>query len=341
MKIVIYKFAWAVLISVILCGVLTGQKTKSWRVSTVIDERSDNKGLFYQRLIFPDDKNGWLVESFGNVLQSKDGGQTWRNVIHFEDSRLASVYFVSRSQGWIVGNVVGRDQNRSCAIWTTDNAADWRLLSTIQDFRYCELQDVAFIDADNGWAVGEIEGREGRGTEAAIFVTDDGGKHWHLQFSSSQAVLFSRIKIKDGIGWVVGGGLILKSDKSAKSWQQLYQSARFNFFDIDTSSNSVWAVGSQGVLLETRDLGKSWNRRRTGRKFEKSWFSGVRFDTDRTGWIVGGFGGTGHILKTEDRGKTWREDCTVGIKGMLQDIALTPKTLVAVGSEDIILFKKR
>ena len=81
------------------------------------------------------------------------------------------------------------------------------------------LVDVCFIDAQQGWAVGD------RGT---IWHTSDGGARWQLQESGVECRLTSVQFLDAQHGWVAGGG-----------------SAPFSHV-------------SNGVLLRTRDGGQTW-----------------------------------------------------------------------------------
>jgi len=83
------------------------------------------------------------------------------------------------------------------------------------------LNDVCFVDAKQGWAVGD------RGT---IWYTDDGGRNWRLQESGVTCRLESVFFLNERLGWAVGG------------------------------STHPYTHTSSGILLLTRDGGRRWVR---------------------------------------------------------------------------------
>src|SRR4051812_28366481 len=59
-----------------------------------------------------------------------------------------------------------------------------------------ELTSVAFVDVDNGWAVGD---------RGAIWHTIDGGRNWQRQDSHTSVRLESVCFCDTETGWAVGG----------------------------------------------------------------------------------------------------------------------------------------
>ena len=88
--------------------------------------------------------------------------------------------------------------------------------SPYQDAR---LNDVCFVDATHGWAVGD------RGT---VLHTEDGGKTWRERISEVECPLKSVWFLDHKIGWAVGGasepytrrsaGVVLRTENGGRSW---------------------------------------------------------------------------------------------------------------------------
>lgn len=134
--------------------------------------------------------------------------------------------------------------------------------SNIADAR---LNDVCFVDVENGWAVGD------RGT---ILHTDDGGKNWRTQTSGVDCSLWSVCFIDPQLGWAAGGfthpythtssGVVLTTSDGGQTWKQnpklrLPSLRRIGFFDV----NRGWAVGCRSAMYPTGafltdDAGRSW-----------------------------------------------------------------------------------
>ncbi len=127
------------------------------------------------------------------------------------------------------------------------------------------LNDICFVDAQHGWAVGE---------RGAIWQTSDGGRNWHLQRSGAGCPLSCVCFLDAQTGWVAGGGarpfdnatygVILWTEDGGQRWQPLPAPLlpairRLRMFNY----REGWAAGTpspmfpSGVFI-TRDGGRSW-----------------------------------------------------------------------------------
>ena len=79
--------------------------------------------------------------------------------------------------------------------------ADWKV----------DFKDVCFVDADNGWIVGNM---------GTIIHTDDGGKNWESQDSGTDVNL-NKVQYTDEKNvWVVGDkGILLHTVDSGRNWR--------------------------------------------------------------------------------------------------------------------------
>jgi photosystem II stability/assembly factor-like uncharacterized protein len=128
-----------------------------------------------------------------------------------------------------------------------------------------ELCDVAFVDAQRGWAVGD---------RGVIWHTADSGRTWQLQPSGVDCRLHSVHFTDPQTGWVVGGfvhpythrttGVVLRTRDGGKRWasvsdRTLPMLRRVKFVSVA----NCWLIGEpspiypSGVLF-SRDAGKSW-----------------------------------------------------------------------------------
>lgn len=112
------------------------------------------------------------------------------------------------------------------------------------------LHDVCFVDARNGWAVGD---------RGVIWATRDGGQTWQRQVSGVRCPLRSVCFLSPTQGWVAGGeahpytgtssGVILSTRDGGKTWQphrgiSLPMLRQIRFFDPQNG----WAVGCGSAL---------------------------------------------------------------------------------------------
>ncbi|MDH7485420.1 MAG: YCF48-related protein [Anaerolineae bacterium] len=153
-----------------------------------------------------------------------------------------------------------------------------------------EFRDVYFVDAYQGWAVGQ----------GGILHTTDGGANWYLQ--ASGAFLLSSVRFVDAYrGWVVGEyGLIAHTANGGANWYLQASGtgawlASLHFVDAQNG----WVVGQDGLILHTADGGSTWLPQVSG---TEAWLASVHFVNVQSGWAVGDYG---TILHTADGGTTW------------------------------------
>ena len=129
-----------------------------------------------------------------------------------------------------------------------------------------QLNAVTFVNAEQGWAVGD---------RGVIWHTGDGGRNWQLQKSGVQCRLESVCFIDGRTGWAVGGmtqpwshrgaGVVLRTLDGGRRWTELTGSMLPGLKDVKFfSPTRGWAVGSPSALFEsgvfqTDDGGRSWS----------------------------------------------------------------------------------
>ena len=155
--------------------------------------------------------------------------------------------------------------------------------------------DIDFVNADQGWAVGE---------EGAIFRTTDGGRTWQSLESGFLTTMLSVDFMDDSTGVVVGAlGQILRTEDGGESWKSQKISADDTLFDIwMMDADTAVAVGTRGSVLRTTDGGLNWSRQEIGddQVLEGIWFTG------QIGWIVGyRFPAGSSIFRSTDHGLNW------------------------------------
>jgi photosystem II stability/assembly factor-like uncharacterized protein len=163
---------------------------------------------------------------------------------------------------------------------------------TCEAFRSdAQLHDVAFVNLDCGWAVGD---------RGVIWATTDGGRHWQLQQSGVSCPLYSVSFLDPQTGWAAGGatqpfvhlgdGVLLATHDGGKTWSQnlkvqLPILRQVRFFD----PRHGWAVGCSSAMypsgvFTTETGGRNWQPYPAGTS--PGWRAGSFFDT-HTGIAVG------------------------------------------------------
>lgn len=186
---------------------------------------------------FVNQQKGWVVGSGGRLMRTEDGGNNWQVEVLPGVDTLYSVKFVTTQKGWVsgTGGAIYRttdgltwqkeEVDREVDIYSmhfTDSLHGWacgaqntilkRESAAGQPARWVSFsmpgepltfkwRDVFFVDAENGWLVGQT----GR-----IYKTTDGGATWNPEITEVQVQLNAIHMTSTRRGWIVGNdGVIL------------------------------------------------------------------------------------------------------------------------------------
>ena len=121
-----------------------------------------------RRLVLAGGGAGWLVGDGGQVLITRDGGNSWMPPPtlppignQFDFAAIA----VFKEHCWIAGNP------GTCVLHSADGGRTWETLFTQQR---APIRALCFLDENRGWAVGSL---------GTILATRDGGRNWRVQRS--------------------------------------------------------------------------------------------------------------------------------------------------------------
>ena len=157
-----------------------------------------------------------------------------------------------------------------------------------------DLFSISFPNEREGWACGRW---------GTVLHTDDGGKSWILQDSSTDYTLASIFFTDPQNGWAVGqGGTIINTSDGGKSWVK--QKCPVDYFLMGVcfvNEQKGWAVTEWTTILHTEDGGKKWQIQFTG---IDNILKSVSFCDTLNGWAVGEYG---YIYHTSDGGLNWEE----------------------------------
>lgn len=283
---------------------------------------------------FADPVHGISVGEYGNVVRTTDGGDTWSTVSAIgsgprlwdveSTSAFRSAYCgevgaiaVTRNGGarWLsiqsggsgmAHSIDAVDPLRAWAasdhgevLYTVNGGAQWARVAVPGFDTYGAMQDVDFLDASRGWAVGRHEffgGGVGR-----IVRSTNGGKTWQIQHSVSGAYMES-VEALDAqtaiaLGNVpLGPRFALRTTDAGMSWQDVSPSQAVLMDSDFVDGSTGWVVG--GRIHKTTDGGSTWVQQLAPAELLYS----VSFADAQHGWAVG-WGPT--ILRTTNGGQTW------------------------------------
>ncbi|MBD3240910.1 MAG: hypothetical protein GF331_10020 [Chitinivibrionales bacterium] len=220
---------------------------------------------------------GFFDSSFGlaagsNVLlRTTDGGSHWDHAGDSIRLSLRGIHFNGAGHAWVHdGETVLHSVDRGLT-WDTAH------VPVHTDER---VNDVHFVDAHTGWAVGDHRAYQCAGWYCVvssaiglIWSTTDGGRTWHRQ-AESVSVPLNGVSFADSRhGWAIGWGI-------------------------------------PGLVMRTTDGGSTWDTTVTNYAHPlESRLTDLCFVDSLTGWIVGK---EGAVYGTYDGGVTWRKDTCAG-----------------------------
>lgn len=182
------------------------------------------------------------------------------------------------------------------------------------------LEDIQFIDANNGWAVG---------WDNTIVKTTDGGQTWTTKRSIVNGPWIYGVFFLDANrGWAAeNNGSILSTTDGGENWSETSTSALY-LIDFDfIDANNGWAFGGLGAILHTTDGGAHWTSQNTNQG--NDFYAGKFFNAD-TGVAVGYLG---RCIRTTNGGTSWQQTSS-GLTGSFSDLSFINNTEGwAVGSD--------
>lgn len=154
-----------------------------------------------------------------------------------------SLDFVSATEGWVVGE---RSGGYGKILHTADGGATWT--SQWENISPLGLRDVAFWDAQTGWAVGE-----GASPNTSLILrTSDGGATWDRGlltglYKDLESVAFTSASE----GWAVGESatILHTADGGASGAAEAVQSGA-HLYGVATTGTDLWAAGDYSTILK-------------------------------------------------------------------------------------------
>lgn len=157
-----------------------------------------------------------------------------------------------------------------------------------------DLYSVTFVDARQGWAVGE------RGT---ILHTDDAGVHWMKQASGTDRALLGVDFVDERRGWAVGeGGTVLASRDGGATWRTEDVGTRALLTDVAFADARHGLLGGDATLLVTDDGGRRWRLARVG---EAGMVDGLAFSGRSRSYALTQRVDSSVVLRSDDGGAQW------------------------------------
>ncbi|WP_439553843.1 alpha/beta fold hydrolase [Flavobacterium macrobrachii] len=280
-------------------------------------------------ITFINEKEGWYVNGYGSIYNTKNGGETWEKQLEKKGTFFRTIAFVDNLVGF--AGTVGTDYfpnvTDSIPLYgTRDGGKTWKPV----DYKGPYVKGLCAIDIvkeqyiNHGkidykihiYAVGRV------GSPANMMVSHDGGATWTSNSMNNDCKMLFDIKMFDkNNGFVCAASdedmeksnaLILKTSDGGKTWKKVYQSNR-PFEGTWKASFPTKQVGyvtiqsynpdpnvKQQRIAKTTDGGETWNEINLVEDAGAREF-GIGFIDENHGFV--GTMNTGY--ETKDGGKTW------------------------------------
>lgn len=140
-----------------------------------------------------------------------------------------------------------------------------------------DLNDVFFIDDNNGWAVGR---------QGTVIRTTNGGSSWEAQNSATNEDLNDLFMVNANTGYAVGdGGTVIKYNGG--TWTKQTSGTTRDLFGVHfIDENTGWFCGDWGQIRMTTNGGGSWMEE-NNHLTHSNLFNDIYMVDGNTGWAVG------------------------------------------------------
>jgi photosystem II stability/assembly factor-like uncharacterized protein len=276
------------------------------------------------------------------VLQTTDGGQTWRPIPDQFKNKIRSVWFADPQQGWaltIDRNILHTSDGGTS--WTVQRKAGTVKLKLPGNKRQPELEQpeqidqIRFIDSSHGWAWGGGRKDEYAEQPGIFMTTINGGQNWNeiaYPFDQNASAIFFLDSERSYASTM--GGSFYKSSDGGLNWSKVQTKLPEDVFRslFFTDPGNGWIVGRSGRLAKTTDGGRTWKKMYLIKDEFK--MQDIFFVDQNHGWVIGD---DGAILYTPDAGESWQNVGAPVPARLMNLIFVNNHTGWAVGLSGVVL----
>jgi photosystem II stability/assembly factor-like uncharacterized protein len=276
------------------------------------------------------------------VLQTTDGGDSWKPIPDQFKNKIRSVWFVDQQLGW----ALTIDRN---LLHTSDGGVTWvvqrkagtvklKLLGNRREpfmDQPDQIENLRFIDSGHGWAWGGGQKNEHTEQPGILLVTIDGGSNWSEVPYPFDQNLSSVFFLDAQHAWASSfGGSFYRTTDGGLNWAPVQTKLPEDVFKsiFFTDESNGWVVGRSGRLANTTDGGRTWKK--IYKIKDEFKMNDIFFNDRNRGWAVGE---QGAILYTPDAGESWI-DVGAPVPARFMDIVfVNDRTGFAVGLAGAVL----
>ena len=270
-------------------------------------------------------QRGFLVGSNSTLLETNDGGNTWKPLnLALDDDRyrLDSVSFAGK-EGWIAGEP-------SLLLHTTDEGRSWSRIALSEKLpgNPISIQALAADTAEMATDVG------------AIYKTTDGGKNWKAQVEAAVGVVRNLERSADGkyVAVSAKGSFYSTWEPGENAWVPHNRNSSRRVENMGFSQDGQLWLLARGGQVQFSDPAKpeEWLEA-TNPEFSTSWgLLDMAYRTPNELWVSGG---SANLLVSTDGGKTWEKDRDVEevAANFYKIVFLKPDQGFVIGDRGVLL----
>ncbi|RJG02687.1 WD40/YVTN/BNR-like repeat-containing protein [Noviherbaspirillum sedimenti] len=191
---------------------------------------------------FLNSKTGWAVGHDGIILNTTDGGLSWKK--QFDGNQAAEI--IRRHYG-----------NLKASTKKIDGIAD--ILRMGDEGADKPFFDILFVDDNEGFAVGAFN---------LAFHTKDGGKSWAPiidRTGNPKGFHLYALAVSDGVLFLVGEqGLLRRWDRASERFVEMDSPYSGSYFGAVGDDKVLIVFGMRGNAFRSSDHGQSWTKLSVG-----------------------------------------------------------------------------
>ncbi|WP_427162931.1 photosynthesis system II assembly factor Ycf48 [Aliinostoc sp. HNIBRCY26] len=270
-------------------------------------------------------QHGFLVGSNTTLLETNDGGDTWKPLeLALDDDRYRfdAVSFAGK-EGWIAGEP-------SLLLHTTDEGHSWSRipLSSKLPGNPISVHALGENTAEMATDVG------------AIYKTTDGGRNWKAQVEAAVGVVRNLERATDGkyVAVSAKGSFYSTWEPGQNAWVPHNRNSSRRVENMGFSEDGqLWLLARGGqVQFSDPNEPEAWQESQSP-EFSTSWgLLDLAYRTPEEIWIGGG---SGNLLLSTDGGLTWSKDRDVeGVAANFYKIVFfSPEQGFIIGDRGVLL----
>jgi len=270
-------------------------------------------------------QHGYLVGSNATLLETNDGGNTWKPItlqLDEQKYRFDSVSFAGK-EGWIAGEP-------GLLLHTTDEGASWSRIPLSEKLPGSPIAVKALADntAEMATDVG------------AIYKTTDGGKNWKAQVESAVGVVRNLERSADGkyIAVSAKGSFYSTWEPGQDAWVPHNRNSSRRVENMGfTENGQLWLLARGGqVQFSDPTKPEEWQKAKYP-ELSTSWgLLDLAYRTPDEIWVGGG---SGNLLRSGDGGKTWEKDREIEevAANLYKIVFLEPERGFIIGDRGVLL----